>query len=282
MKIREATLNDAQGITEVHISDVKIPRYEELSVEERYRYGGPWMSVETCAIHINNLLLHNHPVLVAEENGRILGELEMLISEEMFLGKIRKICHVNVLMVHKDYRGKGIGRALMIEAERVARERGCELITVTPEDRAVGFYKKLGYETLIKEKIFEVKTTKGNANVTKKKFSWEDVRRLDIVAGRFQSSYYHWFSNFVDVIHGIDTDRIIETGIVGKSYYILRRLPNGKGAVYVWGRYEDIPVILKRAGNYFQEIVTCSNIKLGRIIGENVILGKALCSGVAL
>ncbi|AEC52252.1 hypothetical protein PNA2_1337 [Pyrococcus sp. NA2] len=276
MKIREATLDDVQGITKVHLSDVEIPGYEELKIEERYSYGGPWMSVETCAIHVNNLLLHSHPVLVAEENGRILGELEMLISEEMFLGKVRKICHVNILMVHRKHRGIGIGKTLMMKAEEIAREKGCELITVTPEERAKGFYMKLGYEVLFKEKIIEIEVKGGDAKAEKTEFSWEDIKGLEMIAGRFQSSYYHWFSNFVDVIFGIDTKRIIETGIVGESYYILRKLPNGKGAIYIWGKREDVPSVLKRAGNYFQKIMTCGNLQLGRVIGENVILGKAL------
>ena len=61
------------------------------------------MSVETCSIHLNYLFLYRHPVLVAEESGEIVGEVEALISEEHFLGKIRKICHVEVLIVKESH-----------------------------------------------------------------------------------------------------------------------------------------------------------------------------------
>lgn len=58
--------------------------YEELSVEERWSHGGPWMSIETCSIHLNYLLTNNQYPLVAEINGRIVGELELYIGEEIY------------------------------------------------------------------------------------------------------------------------------------------------------------------------------------------------------
>ncbi len=51
------------------------------------------------------------------------------------------------LLVHPEYRRRGIGRALMIELERHAKKLGRLLITLdTADDRAEALYLSLGYE----------------------------------------------------------------------------------------------------------------------------------------
>lgn len=63
MDIRIAKLEDTNGVVEVHCSDVEEwyhyengqrrepDSYDNLTLKERYLHGGPWMSIETCAIH---------------------------------------------------------------------------------------------------------------------------------------------------------------------------------------------------------------------------------------
>src|SRR3954467_11612194 len=49
---------------------------------------------------------------------------------------------IRQLWVHADYRGQGIGRLLMVEAERRARQRPCDLIYVsTFEFQGPEFYE---------------------------------------------------------------------------------------------------------------------------------------------
>ena len=52
------------------------------------------------------------------------------------------------LMTRVAYRGRGVARALMLEAERIAIERGRTLLTLDTavEDGASGLYERLGYE----------------------------------------------------------------------------------------------------------------------------------------
>ena len=45
----------------------------------------------------------------------------------------------------KKYRGTGVGRAVITEAENWLRERCVKKIIITSRDEAVGFYEKLGY-----------------------------------------------------------------------------------------------------------------------------------------
>lgn len=55
-----------------------------------------------------------------------------------------KIERVSVL---EGYRGKGVGRALITQAEAWLRELGFRKAIITSRDAAVGFYEKLGYQS---------------------------------------------------------------------------------------------------------------------------------------
>ncbi|RLF01311.1 MAG: GNAT family N-acetyltransferase [Thermoprotei archaeon] len=151
LRVRLASLNDVREIVEVHCSDVEKwfrwvsgrrieAEYEELSIEERFMHGGPWMSVETCAIHLNNILTWGQYPLVAEVEGRVVGELELYVGDER--GDLGRTAFIDVLVVHKEYRRRGIGTALVRAAKRVAIEEGCCTVSVWPEEKVVPFYRK--------------------------------------------------------------------------------------------------------------------------------------------
>ncbi|MGJ0396701.1 MAG: GNAT family N-acetyltransferase [Methylocystis sp.] len=54
--------------------------------------------------------------------------------------------YVRHLWVEQSQRGRGLGRRLMAEAERIARERGCVGLYVdTFDPRAAAFYEALGF-----------------------------------------------------------------------------------------------------------------------------------------
>jgi GNAT superfamily N-acetyltransferase len=297
MKVRLATLDDCEGIVKLHCSGVerwikksegREASYEELSIEERYLHGGPWMSIETCAIHMNNLLLEGQFPIVAEENGEIIGNGEVLISEEPIESKIRKIAHIDVLEVHKNFRGKGVGRAIVEFVEGLAREKGCELVTVTPEKSAIGFYEKLGIRDVLYSAGFvEFDLSSFPGSETKPEvfeFSWGDVRGLEMVAGKFQSSYHHWFVAFRDKIAGIDDRVYFESGKLGKSYYVLEEAYYDSSVVtgYLWGRKEDISLLLARAKELgFKKLRTIIEKELvekfkPRVLDSVIILSKSL------
>ncbi len=57
-------------------------------------------------------------------------------------------CELQAMWVDESLRGRGLGRALMAEAEAEARRRGCALIVFQAYDLlAEGFHERLGYET---------------------------------------------------------------------------------------------------------------------------------------
>jgi ribosomal protein S18 acetylase RimI-like enzyme len=89
----------------------------------------------------------DHHAVVAEMDGRVVGLLH--VYERPALEKPGEAV-VQALVVDEASRGKGIGRALMREAERWAQARGLASITLhTRVDRgdARAFYASLGYET---------------------------------------------------------------------------------------------------------------------------------------
>ncbi len=154
---RRARLDDVAAITEVHCSNVRewlrfppkgkpVPACrEELSLYQLCRNGGPWMSVETCAIHLNRLLLAGHYPLVAELDGQVLGEAELFLSEEP--PPLGRYLSLSVLYVHRAHHGRGLGSALMRAALDLAAELECDALTVYPE--ASAFYARFGLKPFV-------------------------------------------------------------------------------------------------------------------------------------
>jgi GNAT superfamily N-acetyltransferase len=56
-------------------------------------------------------------------------------------------CELSYVWVHAAHRGRGLGRALLHDAEAEARRRGCaQVVLMTHSFQAPGFYARLGYE----------------------------------------------------------------------------------------------------------------------------------------
>ena len=87
------------------------------------------------------------PVLLAEEADDVCGLLGWHVMPTIH--RPRPVGRIVVLVVAEGSRGRGIGRALIAEAERCMRERGCEKLEVTSNialPRAHQFYESLGLE----------------------------------------------------------------------------------------------------------------------------------------
>jgi len=155
--VRKASLDDIKDIVEVYCSSVDKwfkyidgrrvqAKYEDLSVSEKFDHGGPWMSIETCSIHINYLLTSGQYPLVAVLNDKVVGELELYVGHEK--GVLGKCGFIDVLEVHSDFRRRGIGRRLVYEAMEVSKSLGCDTIAVWPNPEAIDFYKKCGFSNV--------------------------------------------------------------------------------------------------------------------------------------
>jgi ribosomal protein S18 acetylase RimI-like enzyme len=96
-------------------------------------------------------------VLVAEEDGRILGSLTLELD-----GRVRDPdddhpplaegeAHIRMLGVDPEARGRGVARALMEKSEAIARAAGKRVMTLNTTERmavARAMYERLGYERM--------------------------------------------------------------------------------------------------------------------------------------
>lgn len=203
--IRMARLEDAAAITSIHCSyrdrwtrtigaEIDEVPYDMLSIAERWGFGGPWMSVETCAIHLNNMLLRRHYPMLALIGDRAVGEMEVFIGRES--APFEKNAHVGLLYVHKDFRGRGVGTALMKKAEDIAAENFCDTITVASNAPSLGFYEKCGFkragtlveiEAVVRPYDVQMRPIPGQFNDGA--FTWG----MHMPIGRYQSSAFHLF-----------------------------------------------------------------------------------------
>jgi len=163
--VRLATLSDASAITGVHCSTVDVwedpitreaTSYERLDLYGRWRNGGPWMSVETCAVHLNAMLLNGHVPLVAEVAGKVVGEAEYFINREPspFVA-----LHLSLLYIHRDWQRQGVGRTLVEAGIQRAQELNMPALTTQPESDATGFYSQMDFRPWRRAQEMQLRAT---------------------------------------------------------------------------------------------------------------------------
>lgn len=90
-----------------------------------------------------------HCILVAEYQGEILGLVEIQIRQTQNpCLKPRKYGHIRDIIVDEPWRKGGIGKSLMQNAHKWAKEQGAssvELIAFSFNLEALSFYRNLGY-----------------------------------------------------------------------------------------------------------------------------------------
>ncbi len=90
----------------------------------------------------------DHLLIAAYEDDIIMGCC-MLVEENPKTTRLRQMAVTN------NIQRKGIGKALMLFAENLARDRGYHKITMHARKDAVGFYEKMGYR-IVGEEFVEI------------------------------------------------------------------------------------------------------------------------------
>ncbi|MHC3122932.1 acyltransferase [Acinetobacter sp. GN11] len=129
VNIRAAKLEDSQAICDL-LKQMGYPQPLTL-IQEKFE------------------ILNNDPnsqILIAEEKGKICGFLSLYFIPQIALqGDFAKICY---LCVDENMRSKGVGHLLVQEAERLAKQRGCDRMELhSGEQRTLAhqFYLREGY-----------------------------------------------------------------------------------------------------------------------------------------
>ena len=123
-----------------------IPQLEKL-----YRqFWSEESSIETMNKQFEKLLKNeSHIFLVAIENNKLIGSVMGVICGELY-GDCKPFLVLENMIVDKNYRNRGVGKALVSELERIAANRDCsQIIFVTERNRvdAVKFYESAGYSS---------------------------------------------------------------------------------------------------------------------------------------
>jgi len=96
-------------------------------------------------------------VLLAMENERAVGFAVFFHNFSTWLG--RPGLYLEDLFVRPEDRGKGYGRALLVELARIARDRGCgrmEWAVLDWNEPAIQFYRKLGAKPMDEWTVFRL------------------------------------------------------------------------------------------------------------------------------
>jgi len=87
---------------------------------------------------------NNHKIFVIENNGVIVANVTTIL-EQKFIRGCKCICHIEDVVVHKDYRGKGIASKLLDFVKGYAQQNNCYKIILNCSQDYKRFYEKNGF-----------------------------------------------------------------------------------------------------------------------------------------
>ena len=135
VSIRKATRDDVPAVLNL-LRDDKLGAERETDSLDTYLAAFDRMQAEGT-----------NTLYVGERDGRLVATFQLTLITGLSLRAARR-ANIESVRVASDLRGQGIGHALMVEAERIARAAGCQLLQLTTHasrDRAHKFYRELGY-----------------------------------------------------------------------------------------------------------------------------------------
>ncbi len=114
-------------------------------------------SREAVELFLDNRCLQQN-TLVAEENGKTASMLFLLDGKIKVADRILKAYYLYAAATLKKFRGKGIMAQMLKEVEKLAQDRGVDLICLKPAEKSLyGFYEKHGYKTVFSIKYATLK-----------------------------------------------------------------------------------------------------------------------------
>ena len=143
MRFSRATAADAPAI-----ADLRVAAADKLTADFGH---GHWSSHTYAAAVLGDLKAST--VLVARDRGKIIATLTLQTKkpwaiDPAYFTPCKKALYLINMAVHPRRQRRGIGRALMAEALRVAREQQANAIRLDAYDAdagAGGFYRRCGY-----------------------------------------------------------------------------------------------------------------------------------------
>jgi glucosamine-phosphate N-acetyltransferase len=88
----------------------------------------------------------NYRIIIAEDkqNRQVIGTATLLI-EQKFIHNGGKVGHIEDVVTRKGYEGKGIGKKVIEELIKIARENECYKVILDCNEKVMEFYEKMGF-----------------------------------------------------------------------------------------------------------------------------------------
>ena len=173
--IREASINDCEGIQSVHMGTP-----------------GPWANAVECVPWIRKRIERGYYVQVAEINAKVIGHAEWVETHDI-KGKFLYLC---VMQIKDDYQGQGIGRKMVNDGIQLARAQGCEKVVTIPDEDTGSekFYAKCGFSKGRQIKSVSIPTAAYGYSQNYKEVDsapLEIIRKCHFIFGLSQASARH-------------------------------------------------------------------------------------------
>ncbi len=201
MEVRQTSLDDIRAISALFCARIPIWQrinaqgqvetvpYEALTVYERWMHGGPWMSVETCAILINHLLLGAGIPLVAVGDGQVVGYVEAYHSLEP--DPFGRSLHIADLIAPDEE----IERALLTGLIARAKALKCQHVTVTRVGGEAPYGGRYSLKPISTLRRFNLPARQGQIfyrAVEHLNYDAAQIVGWGMPLGRYASSRQHW------------------------------------------------------------------------------------------
>ena len=130
-------------IRQLELSDFYKNYYELLSQltgleEDNYDY----LEFEKKLFKINNNEYHH--IFVIEHEDKIIASITLLI-ENKFIHNNSCVCHIEDLIIDKDFRGKNISKLLIEYSLEIAKEKKCYKTILNCSNETLKLYEKYGF-----------------------------------------------------------------------------------------------------------------------------------------
>lgn len=131
--IREIKANDLEGLLNLylHLHEVRVPELDKHMIST-------WEKI---------LASEDYHLIVAEEDGKLVSSCTCIVVPNLTRAGASYALIENVV-THADYRGRGLARACLDYAKKIAEENECYkmmLITGSSNPKTHEFYRNAGY-----------------------------------------------------------------------------------------------------------------------------------------
>tara|TARA_R100001163_G_scaffold64213_2_gene57929 strand:- start:3289 stop:3732 length:444 start_codon:yes stop_codon:yes gene_type:complete len=97
--------------------------------------------------HLKNILNQNSTILVIKNNiNELIGSAKLIVDLKLNK-RLSAIGHIEDVVIHKDYRGQGLGKKIIERLIEIAKSKNCYKIILQCSDKNTEFYEKCSFKS---------------------------------------------------------------------------------------------------------------------------------------